>query len=91
MKKRTFEDDGRTIADMSNVERPNLFLFRGPHREEPAAPEAPADDARQEVPLTGEERRSFMAGALTAAALIAAVFIAAGAVAIALMLAFWTR
>ena len=26
--KRPFEDDGRTIVDMSGVERPNLFQFR---------------------------------------------------------------
>ena len=71
-----FEDDGRVIADMSDVGRPNLLIPRLPNKK-PSGPEktAPSGDA-----FSREERKAAATGALAAALLIALVFIAAGAI-----------
>ena len=71
-----FEDDGRVIADMSDIERPNLLIPRLPNKR-PSDPEktAPSGDA-----FSSEERKAAASGALAAALLIALVFIAAGAI-----------
>ena len=79
MKKDDFyeEDDGRTIADMSGIERQPTFL---PHfhrkRSDFSAPDAPrANDRPWESAageLTREERNAAIRGALKAGLLIAA-------------------
>ena len=85
-KKEPFEDDGRTIADMSGVENPSTSLLgRLPRRKR--------DKSVQEThpePLTKEQNRMVIGGALLAALLIGGVFIVGGAIAIAVMLALWT-
>ncbi len=90
----SFEDDGRTIVDMSGIEPPNLFGFRPlPGRSKPAAPPAkePEQDRPWEQPptLSKKQERSYLFGALAAGLLIAAVFIILGAIVIALMTTFW--
>ena len=89
-KKRVYEDDdGRTVADMSGVERPNLLLFRLPpdrkKPEEHAAGGDGEDRPGEKTELTREERRAVMLGAVRAAALIAVTFIVIFGVVIFLM------
>ena len=91
-KKTPFEDDGRTIADMSGVERPSLFLFRFPSKkgktEEKNNEET--DDLSRPVMPKGQTK-SYMLGTVMAALLIAGVFILAGAAVIALLIAIWAK
>lgn len=79
MRKRRYEDDdGRTIVDMSGVERPNLFTPRIPSQEaksretERRQQEAMASDrSRETLDLSPGERRWAILGVLKAAFLIA--------------------
>ena len=86
------DDDGRTIADMSGIERAPLVL---PHfkKKKEAPHEVPeeTDDASPspEIQMSGDERRGYIFGALGAALLIGAIFVAAGALAIWLMTVVW--
>ncbi len=86
-KREPFEDDGRTIADMSSVENPSTSLLgRLPkRRRDGSEPPAPPSE-----PLTKRQSRMAIGGALLAALLIGGVFIVGGAIAIAVMLALWT-
>ena len=86
-KKPSWDDDGRTIADMSGVERPSLFGHLP--RKKPKG-DAPNNDQGQPT-MTKEQSRAYIGGALLAGLLIAGVFIIAGAIAIALMIAVWTH
>ena len=86
-KREPFEDDGRTIADMSAVENPSTSLLgRLPrrNRDKSETPEAGSE------PRTKRQSRMAIGGALLAALLIGGVFIVGGAIAIAVMLAIWT-
>ena len=71
-----FEDDGRVIADMSDVERPNLLIPRLPNKR----PSRQGKTAPSGGDFSREERKAAATGALAAALLIALVFIAAGAI-----------
>lgn len=79
-KKRVYEDDdGRTIADMSGVSRPNLFLPRLPPRQRDSRPATQPEPLERNAPggqpeLSREERRWYILGALKASLLIALVF-----------------
>lgn len=83
-----FEDDGRTIVDMSGVERPNLFSFRK-IKEEPQLPEGERERNRQSWEssdeLSRKERLWLIFGSLRAALLIVLIF---GAVFALVILAF---
>ena len=86
-KREPFEDDGRTIADMSSVENPSTSLLgRLPRRtrDRSDTPVPPSE------PLTKRQSRMAIGGALLAALLIGGVFIIGGAIAILVMLALWT-
>ena len=95
--RRTYDDDdGRTIADMSGIESQPLLVPRIRKRADRAdfresdAPEAndrPWDTSGE---LSREERNAAVGGALKAGLLIAAVFLAAGALAILAMQALWS-
>ena len=87
------DDDGRTIADMSDVTRPAAFT---PRRKEPRRPKNhnPSQQGsflfeKQEEPFTREERRMYVLGALKASLLIAAAFIVGLGVAILIMILAW--
>lgn len=86
MAKKPFEDDGRTIADMSGVERPSMFghMFS-------LIPKKGGKKDDGSEPLTKKQNRMYMSATIIAALVIAGVFIAAGAIAIAIMLAVWTH
>lgn len=70
------EDDGRTIVDMSGVERPNLFGFR-PNADEPDLPEeqrrANAESWMGQT-VSREERRWVILGTIKASLLVGSVF-----------------
>ena len=78
--KRYDDDDGRTVADMSGVSRPNLLSFRRTNDEQPArpapTPEEPAEDRPWDTSgqFTREERHAYILGALGAALLIGLAF-----------------
>ena len=80
------DDDGRTIADMSGVQRSGMFLPRSLKKHGTFAKQ---DEEPAEPQYTQEQRRSAVGGALTAAIVIAGVFIGAGAILIALLTLFW--
>ncbi len=86
MAKRRYEDDdGRTVADMSDVSRPELFRPRAPeHRRE-----TPERDPRPEERFTRQERRWYALGALKAALLIGLAYVAGLGAVIALMILLW--
>ncbi|MBE6990575.1 MAG: hypothetical protein E7426_07520 [Ruminococcaceae bacterium] len=78
--KRYDDDDGRTVADMSGVSRPNLLGFRRMD-EAPAQPAAaPQEEPEEDRPwdtsgrFTREERRAYIFGALGASLLIGLAF-----------------
>ena len=84
--KEPFEDDGRTIADMSGVESASTSLLgRLPRRQRDKS-----EPQTHPEPLTKRQNRMVIGGALLAALLIGGVFIVGGAIAIAVMLALWT-
>ena len=66
------DDDGRTVADMSGVERPRLLVPRLPKREKPDRNGSASEGERQQ--LSKDEGRAYVFGALGAALLIGAVF-----------------
>ena len=86
------DDDGRTIADMSGVSRPQLFTARGIEVEKPmsAEPEETEDRPWEDNSLTRKERSWFIFGALKAALLIALAFIAGLGLVIWLIIALYT-
>ncbi len=85
MTKKTFDDDdGRTIADMSGIERQPMLLPRLPKKKK-NAPQETDEKPWESGEMNRQERRAWISGAVSAAALIGAVFIAAGAIVIFLM------
>ena len=96
-KERIYEDDdGRTIADMSDIEPQPLLVPRIHRRRDRAdfrEPDAPAENDRPwdtSGELSREERNAAIGGALKAGLLIGGVFLAAGALAILAMQALWS-
>ena len=83
------DDDGRTVADMSGVERQPLIVPRFPDKKKDRTPED--DDGSGLNGFSKDEKRGIVLGAMSATALIALVFIAVGAIAIALILMFVMR
>ena len=84
-----YEDDGRTIADMSGVDQRNvlsgLLFFRHPYGKRQNVPE----DQGSEPPVSPDERRMWVFGALRAALLVALAYIGVLGGAIALMVLLW--
>ena len=78
MSKRRYEDDdGRTVVDMSGVERPNRFTPRIPSQEAKSRDwerERRAKPERETLDLRPGERRWAILGMLKAALLIATPF-----------------
>ena len=88
-KKRVYDDDdGRTIADMSGLDRPNLLLPRTRGKSERPDGERGGHGA-WESSLTPEERRITIMAALKAALLVALVFIVGLGAVIGLMVLIW--
>ena len=92
MARRKFEDDGRTIADMSDIGSfagPSMF-GRVDGLRKKKAPEEPSTPLSEEDQFTGEEKRWFLLGALKASLLIGGVFIGGLALVVLLLIALWT-
>ncbi|MBE6538499.1 MAG: hypothetical protein E7671_03435 [Ruminococcaceae bacterium] len=93
-KKKVYDDDdGRSIADMSGLDphhpfTPRIKWNRG-QADGNSEQKNGEDRPWEEHPLSKEERRAFIWGALGAALLIGAVFVAGLALVIWLMLTFW--
>ena len=81
------DDDGRTIADMSGIQRERLFLPRSLKKHGTFA--KPKTDEPSQPQMNDDQRRSAVGGALSAAMLIAGVFIAAGGILIWLLTMLW--
>lgn len=77
------DDDGRTVADMSGLERPPLLGLRRRQREEKPA------QTEQNVQLDRSERRAMIRGAMSAGLLIAGVFALGFALLILLLQFVW--
>ena len=90
MKKRKVyeDDDGRTIADMSDISHPSAFV---PRREKPKRQEKEGSFLfeEHEEPFTREERRMYVLAALKASLLIAAAFIVGLGVVVLIMVLAW--
>ena len=80
-RKHDFEDDGRTVVDMSEVDPMPVLLPRFRRRK---------DAPPSEQQMSKEDRRAVMLGAIGAVLLIGSVFIVAGAIVIFLMTKIWS-
>ena len=91
MAKKTYDDDdGRTIVDMSGVERPPMFgaMFRTlPSKRDEKTPQK--EKKGKESGFTKKEQRWYIFGALGGALLIGLVFVVAFALLIILLLTIW--
>lgn len=89
------DDDGRIIADMSEVSRPNLFHLGGPvpKTSQPIQSE-PEPSSGEERPwesseMSREDRRAYIWAALKAGLLIGLVYLAGFGILTALLLWLW--
>ena len=76
-------DDGRTVADMSDIESP----FRRKGRNADAEPNG--SKLAEPEQMSSEDRRMYIFGAMGAAALIGCIFLLAAFIVILLMFIFW--
>ena len=86
-RRREYEDDGRTIADMSDVSRPSLMGHRAP--EKPEDPLSRAGSGGSDDYIPPEDRKWYVLGALKAALLIALAFIVGLGIVIFALLKLW--
>lgn len=82
LKKDFEDDDGRVIADMSDIERQPMFIPRFDHlhkrdRRDMGREEETEKRPEYDVQYTSEERRAMVGGTLAAALLIGGIFIVA--------------
>ena len=94
VRKDDFEDDGRTVADMSGIEGHASFIgslagLRGDRRKRREEADAVGVKEDKSVDMTRDEKRWFIGGALGAALLIALVFGLGLGLIILLMVIFW--
>ena len=91
MSKKNFEDDGRTIADMSGLECSPMFIPRT--RKKPTTSEPPAvqdtDERPWESTYTPQERRTIIFATLKASILIALAYIVGLGAVILLLIWLW--
>lgn len=89
-RKKTYDDDdGRTIVDMSGVERPSMFgHMPASGKKDPvfSAPEEKPERPWEESGYSRSERRAAVRGALTAGLLIALAYILGLGILIAILL-----
>ena len=81
------DDDGRTIADMSGVSGPSMFLPRRSGRKKPPMEQEESSSSEQE--WDPKDRRIYVFGALRAALLIALVYAVGFVLIIGLLLLIW--
>ncbi|MCD8050494.1 MAG: type II secretion system protein M [Clostridiales bacterium] len=85
-------DDGRTVADMSDVTRPSLFGHLPSSLRRERRPDRPPTKERpwEEQSMSPRERRSYVLGALGAALCIGLVYVVGLGLLILLMVIAWT-
>ena len=93
-KKDSFVDDGRTIADMSGVERqplllPNIGPIRKRREERKAAKTSGQKQEYIESSEDKETRKAYVGGAIGASLLIALVYLGAFALLVVILLLIW--
>ena len=98
-KKDRFEDDGRTIADMSGIERqplllPNLKGFKKRREEQKTDSQEndPSDNNFRKyygIPENKETRKAYLGGAIGATLLIALIYLGAFALLVVILLLIW--
>ena len=71
------DDDGRTIADMSGIERQPMIIPKLPRKDEKTAQNESESDNAYDFQLSKGERRAFIGGALGAVLAVVSVFIIA--------------
>ena len=81
------DDDGRAIADMSDVSRPSLMGRRAPERPEDPLSRESCGGGDDYIPP--EDRKWYVLGALKAALLIALAFIVGLGIVIFVLLKLW--
>lgn len=79
MSKKDFEDDGRTIADMSFTEdHPSTFSFmatgRRKKKKQSDLPEQ-SEHSKEEIKMTKKETRSFVLSSVLAVLTVSAIFL----------------
>ncbi len=78
-KKKYDDDDGRSIADMSNVGQPNLFTFRNPKDKNEQAQTPDEDQSERpwekKPEMPKEDRRAYVLAAVLTALGVGAVFL----------------
>ncbi|MBQ7637871.1 MAG: hypothetical protein IJS90_03105 [Clostridia bacterium] len=82
-----FEDDGRTVADMSGIERQRIFLPRLPKKKQDDKWEIRQESESEK--MSREDRRIYLLGSLSASLLIAGIFILAAFLFIVIFLAIY--
>lgn len=88
--RRSFDDDdGRTIADMSGIQRERMFLPRSLKKYGTFAKPETDTEKNDQPKWNKDQRQSAVGGAVSAAALIAGIFIGAGALLIWLLTLLW--
>lgn len=89
------DDDGRVIADMSGVSRPNLMHLGGP-TSKPTPPVQPMPEQTKEdrpwesTEMSREDRRAYLWAALKAGLLIGLVYLVGLGLVTVLLLWLWT-
>lgn len=96
MKNKHYDDDGRKIADMSDINVTTFGFGYNPRQQrntkkEPAVREASVDSSANPQPLTKEETRFMMFRAMLSGMAIALVFIALAAIFLLFCIYVWFR
>lgn len=90
-------EDERVVADMSGIERRNLFFGRRPKgtraelQDVPHARRNPSAPYQQEEEISSEQRRWYILGALKASLMIGAVYAIGFGIVILLMILIWSH
>ena len=85
------DDDGRTIADMSDLSRPSLLLLRKSGRRKDMEPSEDSSSAQSQQDWAPEDRRLYIIGALRAGLLIALIYFLGFGLLIGLLLLIWNH
>ncbi|OUN22219.1 hypothetical protein [Pseudoflavonifractor sp. An85] len=89
------DDDGRVIADMSDVSRPNLMHLGGSVSKPTPPPQEVGEQTKEDRPwesneMSREDRRAYIWAALRAGLLIGLVYLVGFGLLTALLLWLWT-
>lgn len=88
------DDDGRVVADMSDVERQPLLvprpdMLKGSRRDLADIPEETSSSRQETVSLDADERRAMISGAVSAGLLVVGILAVSFAALILFILKMW--